>query len=73
MKAFLKNLDLKETKNYFSPLDADYRIASKSNIEDQLYVFLEENVIVFPRKSSRGYKITNNVDLMKPFSQLQKE
>ena len=73
IKALLKGLELKETKNTFTPLNTDYKVASKSNVEDQLYLFWEENIIVFPSKSSKGYKIKNNLDLMSIFSKLQEE
>lgn len=34
----------------FDPLKAEYRIVSTSNPNDQIYIFVEENVIVFLTK-----------------------
>ena len=65
IQVLLKEVNLKRTDDSYSPIDADYRIISTSNQEDQLYLFVEENVIVFPHISSTGYKIKNNVDFMK--------
>lgn len=48
---------LKNTKNTYSALDADYRISSQEN---QIYIFIEEEIVVFPNISSSGYKFVND-------------
>ncbi|MET0959719.1 MAG: hypothetical protein ABWX58_05285 [Psychrobacillus psychrotolerans] len=65
MKALLKGQKLSILEKSFDPLKAEYRIVSTSNPNDQIYIFVEENVIVFPHKSSRGYSIKNNHELIR--------
>jgi hypothetical protein len=38
-------------------LDAEYKLYTKV---DQIYIFVEENVIVFPKKNIKSYKVINN-------------
>ena len=64
VKRLIKELKLKRTDESFGPTNADYRIVSITNQDDQLYLFVDENVIVFPSKSSTGYKIKNNDEFM---------
>lgn len=49
--------ELNEAKEKYSPLDAEYKIYSKV---DQIYIFVEEKVIVFPKKNIKSYKVINN-------------
>ena len=70
VKRLIKELNLKRTDESFGPTDADYRIVSITNQDDQLYLFVDENVIVFPRKSSTGYKIKNNDEFMETIETL---
>ncbi|MFJ5771678.1 hypothetical protein [Psychrobacillus sp. NPDC093180] len=65
IQVLIKELNLKRTGESYSPLDAQYRIVSTSNKEDEMYLFVEEHVIVFPQRSSKGYKIKHDGDLMK--------
>ncbi|MGB2871112.1 hypothetical protein [Psychrobacillus psychrotolerans] len=65
MKELLKGQKLSILEKSFDPLKAEYRIVSTSNPNDQIYIFVEENVIVFPHKSSRGYSIKNNHELIR--------
>ena len=65
MKELLKGQKLSIMEKSFDPLKAEYRIVSTSNPNDQIYIFVEENVIVFPHKSSRGYSIKNNDELIR--------
>ena len=70
IQVLLKELNLKRTDVTYSPHDADYRIVSLSNQDNQLYLIVEENVIVSPFKSSTGYKIKSNIDMMKTIDTL---
>ena len=72
MKELLKGQKLSILEKSFDPLKAEYRIVSTSNPNDQIYIFVEENVIVFPHKSSRGYKIKNNHELIREIDFLLK-
>lgn len=72
MKALLKGQKLSILEKSFDPLKAQYRIVSTSNPNDQIYIFVEENVIVFPHKSSRGYSIKNNHVLLREINFLLK-
>ena len=70
VKRLVKELKLKRTDSSFDPFDAEYVIGSKINQDDQLYLFVDENVIVFPNKSSTGYKIKNNDEFMETIDTL---
>jgi len=70
VKLLMKELNLKRTYESFGPDDAEYKIESRTNKEDQVYLFVDENVIVFPSKSSTGYKIMNNDEFMKTIDML---
>jgi len=72
VKRLVKKLKLKRTDRSFGPFDAEYVIVSKKNQEDQLYLFVDESVIVFPNKSMVGYKIKNNEEFMKTIDTLLK-
>lgn len=54
-----KDLKLIKSDESYPVLEADYIIAPKSNYTQKMYVFLEENVIVFSDKTSVGYVIQN--------------
>ena len=54
-----KDLKLIKSDESYPILEADYIIAPKSNYTQKMYVFLEENVIVFSDKTSVGYVIQN--------------
>lgn len=70
VKRLVKELKLKRTDKSFNPFDAEYVIVSKKNQEDQLYLFVDVNMIVFPHKSMVGYKIKNNEEFMKTIDTL---
>ncbi|QUG42659.1 hypothetical protein KD050_05140 [Psychrobacillus sp. INOP01] len=72
IKELFKELKLKRTDDSYSPLDARYTIVSTSNPNDQMYIFVDENVIVFPHKSSTGYSIKNNDEFIKEIEKLLK-
>ncbi|MFB5087736.1 hypothetical protein PGC35_11025 [Psychrobacillus sp. PGGUH221] len=55
--SLFENAEMNEAKERYSPLDAEYKIYSKV---DQIYIFVEENVIVFPKKNIKSYKVINN-------------
>ncbi|WP_156316742.1 hypothetical protein [Bacillus sp. FJAT-22090] len=55
--SLFENAELNEAKEQYSPLDAEYKIYTKV---DQIYIFVEENVIVFPKKNIKSYKVINN-------------
>lgn len=65
IKELLKELKLKRTDDTYLPIDGEYRIVSTPNQEDQIYLFVDENVIVFPHKSSAGYKIKDNGEFIR--------
>ena len=65
IKELLREWELTKTDDSYSPLDANYRIVSTVNSDDQMYLFLEERVVVFPHKSSRVYKVNKSDDLNK--------
>ncbi|MFF2754149.1 hypothetical protein ACFVR1_10445 [Psychrobacillus sp. NPDC058041] len=69
--SLLENAELKEVKeqNRPTPLDAEYRIVSK---EDQIYIFVEENVIVFPKRNSKAYKVINNNNFIEEIEEILK-
>jgi len=46
------------------------RVVSTSNQNDPLYIFVDENVIVFPRKSSIGFSINNGDELIREIEML---
>lgn len=69
VKRLVKEVNLKRTDKSFYPTDAEYRIVSIKNQEDQFYLYVDENVIVFPNKS-KGYKIENNDEFMKTIDSL---
>ncbi|MEK4523197.1 hypothetical protein MKX96_16330 [Psychrobacillus sp. FSL W7-1493] len=54
-----EDLKLIKSDERYPVLDADYIIAPKSNYSQKLYVFLDENVIVFSEKTSDSYVIQN--------------
>ncbi|WP_342560257.1 hypothetical protein NSQ95_03325 [Psychrobacillus sp. FSL W7-1457] len=62
-----EDLKLIKSDERYPVLDADYIIAPKSNYSQKLYVFLDENVIVFSEKTSDSYVIQN-----KDFTQMIK-
>lgn len=70
VKLLIKDLDLKRTDESFGPTHAEYRIVSTTNEDDQFYLFIDENVIVFPNTTSTGYKIKNNDEFMKTIDTL---
>ena len=70
IKELFKELKLKRTGDSYSPLDAKYRIVSTSNPDDQMYIFVGENRIVFPHKNSAGYSIKNNDELIEEIEKL---
>jgi len=72
IKGLLKEQILTRTDNTFNPLDAGYRIGSSSNTDDQIYIFVSENVIVIPSKSSSGYSIKDNKKLIQEIELLLK-
>lgn len=55
--SLFENAELNEAEERYSPLDAEYKIYSKV---DQVYIFVEENLIVFPKKNIKSYKVINN-------------
>lgn len=57
----LEKAKIKNTKETFSPLDAEFRISSTKN---QVYLFVDKGVIVSPNKSINAYKIINNEHFM---------
>ena len=61
----LEDLKLKKSGKSFGPLDAKYIISSKSNFSKDAYLFSEDNVIVFPSKSSEGYFIKDEKFIQK--------
>lgn len=63
IKELLREWELTKTDESYFPLDANYRIVSTVNSDDQMYLFLEEKVVVFPHKSSRGYKVNKSDEL----------
>ena len=52
-----EDLKLIKSDERYPVLDADYIIAPKSNYSQKVYVFLDENVIVFSEKTSDSYVI----------------
>lgn len=54
-----KDLKLIKSDESYPVLEADYIIAPKSNYSQKMYVFLDENAIVFSDKTSVGYVIQN--------------
>ena len=54
-----KDLKLIKSDESYPVLEADYIIAPKSNYSQKMYVFLDENAIVFSDKTSVGYVILN--------------
>ena len=54
-----KDLKLIKSDESYPVLEADYIIAPKSNYSQKMYVFLDENAIVFSDKTSVGYIIQN--------------
>lgn len=72
VKRLVKELKLKRTDKSFLPFDAEYVIVSQKNQEDQFYIFVDENVIVFPNKSTSAYKVKNNDEFMKTIDTLLK-
>jgi hypothetical protein len=72
IKVLFKELKLKRMDDSYSPLNASYRVVSTANLEDQLYLFMDEKVIVFPHKSSYGYIVKNNDEFMEEIETLLK-
>ncbi|MER2261917.1 MAG: hypothetical protein ABS934_07855 [Psychrobacillus sp.] len=54
-----KDLKLIKSDESYPVLEADYIISPKSNYSQKMYVFLDENAIVFSDKTSVGYVIQN--------------
>ena len=52
-----EDLKLIKSDERYPVLDADYIIAPKSNYSQKVYVFLDENIIVFSEKTSDSYVI----------------
>ena len=57
--SLIESLEFKKSDESYGPLDAQYIVTSRSNPQNKVYLFVEENVVVFSSKSSRGYIVQN--------------
>ncbi len=57
--SLLNEIHLRKTDSTYNISEADYRITSKSNRDFDIYLYLDENVIVF-MNNLKGYQVTDD-------------
>jgi len=68
----LKDLEVKIAgpEKLYTRDDADYMIYSNSNRDFRIFVLVDEELLVFPEETLRGYYVINNEDFFEKFGNL---
>lgn len=57
--SLIESLEFKKSNESYGPLDAKYIFTSKTNPSNKAYLFVEESIVVFSSKSSKGFIVQN--------------